>query len=88
MFKAIKSGFRSFCASVKKHAGKALTVLGAGAGAVVQTTKAHADLLTDTQTAVQGAAGDALTVGGYVVAGVASLIVIGLIIRMIYKMGR
>lgn len=86
MFKAIKSGFHSMCASVKKHAGKALTALGAGAGAVMQTTSAHADLLADTKTSIELAAANTLTVGGYVVAGVASLIVIGLIISMIYKM--
>ena len=85
MFNRIKSSFKSFCSSVKKHAGKALTALGVGAGAAVQAVPARADILTDTQTAIQTAAADALTVGGYVVAGVASLIVIGLIIALVHK---
>lgn len=44
------------------------------------------DLLTDTSTAIQAASADALTVGGYVVAGVASLIVVGLVITMVRKL--
>lgn len=88
MFKYVKSAFSGVSTFVKKHSVKALAAVGAGAGVAVQSLPAHADLLTDTETAVAGAATSALTVGGYVVAGVASLIVIGLIIRMIYKMGR
>jgi hypothetical protein len=85
MFGRIKSGFKSCCTFVKKHVGKALTILGAGTATVVQSVPARADLLTETQTAISSAAADALTVGGYVVAGVASLIVIGLIIALVHK---
>lgn len=85
MFARIKSAFKSACSVVKKYAGKTLAAIGAGSTAVVQSVPARADLLTDTQTAISGAAADALTVGGYVVAGVASLIVIGLIIALVHK---
>ena len=88
MFKLIKSGFESVCRTVKKHAGKALAAVGAGAGVAVQSLPAHADLLTDTETAVNAAATSALAVGGYVIAAVSSLVVITLIIRMIGKLGR
>lgn len=88
MFKLIKSGFESVCRTVKKHAGKALAAVGAGAGVAVQSLPAHADLLTDTETAIAGAATSAMTAGTYVVAAVCTLIVIGLVIRMIGKLGR
>ena len=44
---------------------------------------ANATVLTDAQTAIASASGDALTVGGYVVAAVAALIVISLILSML-----
>lgn len=70
------------CGFCKHHYGKAL----AAAGSVpALSTLALADIKTDTQTAIQTASADALTVGGYVVAGVASLIVIGLIIALVHK---
>ncbi len=46
---------------------------------------AHADILTDSQTALQQAGTDALTVGGYVVAAVAGLVVVGMILSMLRK---
>lgn len=68
---------------MKSFAGR----LAAGATAAVSSFGvAHADILTDTQTAVSGAAADALTVGGYVVAGVCSLLVIGLILKFAGKL--
>ena len=87
MFKCseIGSGFLSVCNSVKKHAGKVVSSVGAGSAALISS--AHAStLLTETKTALESAAADATTVGGYVVAGVAGLIVIGLIITMIHKL--
>lgn len=64
-------------------------VAAAGAGVIGLAGSAMADnaaLLTATQTAVEAAGSDAMTVGGYVVAGVASLIVIGLIIGVVHKL--
>lgn len=61
-------------------------IVGAGAAVVGSVAASHADLLTDTKTAVEAAAGDALTVGGYVVAGVCSLLVIGLVIMCVRKL--
>lgn len=61
-------------------------VVGAVAVATAFPSVASADLLTDTSTAIQAASADALTVGGYVVAGVASLIVVGLVISMVRKL--
>ncbi len=91
MFKPseIGSGFlapvKSVCNSVKKHTGKVVTSIGAGSASLISS--AHAStLLTDTQTALTDAAADAATVGGYVVAGVAGLIVISLILTMIHKL--
>jgi hypothetical protein len=69
-----------FC---KHHYGKALAVAGS---VPALSTVARADLLTDTQTAIAAAAADGLTVGGYVIAGVCSLLVIGLIIGIAHKM--
>lgn len=50
------------------------------------SSTASATVLTDAQTAIAAASGDALTVGGYVVAAVAALIVISLILSMIRKL--
>jgi len=47
---------------------------------------ALADMATDAATAVQGSASSALTVGSAVVAGVASLVVVGLIIAVVKKL--
>lgn len=64
---------------------KPFAALAASATALMANA-ANATILTDTQTAISTASGDALTVGGYVVAGVASLIVVGLIIGMVRKL--
>lgn len=61
-------------------------VVGAGAAVVGSVAASHAGILEDTKTAVEAAAADALTVGGYVVAGVCSLLVIGLIIMCVRKL--
>ena len=50
------------------------------------SASAHADILTDVNTAITAAKGDALTVGGYVVAAIAALIVVTLIIGMVRKL--
>lgn len=58
-----------------------------GLGSVIGISGvAHADLLTDSQTAINAATSDALTVGGYVVAGICTMIVIGLVIKMVRKL--
>jgi len=46
---------------------------------------AHADMVTDATTAIGTAAGSGLTVGGAVVAGVASLVVVGVILTLVKK---
>ncbi len=53
---------------------------------VLFSEMAHATLLLDTETAVNAAAADALTIGGYVVGGICSLLVIGLAIKMVRKL--
>lgn len=58
----------------------------AGFFAFLFANPAAATLLTDVETAITSAKGDALTVGGYVVAAVAALIVITLIIGMVRKL--
>jgi hypothetical protein len=58
----------------------------ATAGLFGLSAAANATVLTDAQTAISAASGDALTVGGYVVAAVAALIVISLILSMIRKL--
>ncbi len=55
-------------------------------GSMLASTAAHADILTDVNTAITAAKGDALTVGGYVVAAIAALIVVTLIIGMVRKL--
>ncbi|MBF0132369.1 MAG: major capsid protein [Magnetococcales bacterium] len=58
-----------------------------GLGSVIGISGlAHADLLTDSQTAITDAAADATTVGGYVVAAICTMIVIGLVIKMVRKL--
>ncbi len=69
-----------------KIVSKAAGIAGGVTTAVASFGTAHADILTDTQTAISGAAADGLTVGGYVVAGVCSLLVIGLIIGLVHKL--
>lgn len=67
--------------------GRRLWVPVAAAGSTVAASlPAHATLLTDTQTAITSAQGDALTVGGYVVAAVGALIVVGLVLGMVHKL--
>lgn len=56
-----------------------------GLGSLMMAGAASADIATDTQAAIDSAKATALTVGGYVVAAVAALVVIGLIISMVRK---
>lgn len=58
----------------------------ATAGVFAVQSAAYADILTDVNTAITAAKGDALTVGGYVVAAIAALIVVTLIIGMVRKL--
>jgi hypothetical protein len=69
--------------AMKKYGSK--VVLATGGVFAVQSA-AHADILTDVSTAITAAKGDALTVGGYVVAAIAALIVVTLIIGMVRKL--
>lgn len=55
-------------------------------GTFALSLPAHADITTDAQTAITAAQADALTVGGFVVAAVAALIVVGLVISMLRKL--
>lgn len=64
---------------------KTLAYLAAGFAAL-SATAANATILTDAQAAVTGAGGDALTVGGYVIAAVGGLIVVGLVLGMMKKL--
>lgn len=59
---------------------------GAGASALVAGGYASAsDLTTAAETAITAAGADGQTVGGYVIAAVAGLVVVGLILAMIRK---
>ena len=70
--------------NAKKYGSK---VALATAGVLGLQSAANATILTDVQTAITSAQGDALTVGGYVVAAIAALLVVTLIITMMRKMG-
>ncbi|GAB1411221.1 hypothetical protein MASR1M90_23750 [Desulfovibrionales bacterium] len=75
MFQKIRASFGRVC--------------GATAGVMGMAGTALADnsaLVTSSQTSIQSAAADALTVGGYVVAAVCSLLVIGLIMSIARKL--
>lgn len=75
MFNKIRSSFHRVCgatAGVMAMAGTALA--------------ADGDLTSSAQTAIQSAAADAVTVGGYVVAGVCGLLVIGLVLSVVRKL--
>ncbi|MDD5392816.1 MAG: hypothetical protein PHE17_07330 [Thiothrix sp.] len=67
---------------MKKYGAK---VFGVFAGATGLVTAANADYMTDIQSSVTTAQTNALTVGGYVLAAVAALIVISLIMKLIHK---
>ena len=55
------------------------------ASVAVVSSPAFATIETDAETAITAAKDSALTVGGYVVAAVAGLVVIGLVISMVRK---
>lgn len=59
--------------------------LTAAAGASVLASPAFAIDTLAVDTAIQAAEGDALLVGGYVIAAVAALVVIGLVIGIVKK---
>lgn len=73
---------------MRKHYQKLAAKLGlVGAAAVAYVESAMAALdTTAVQTGITGAVSSGETVGGYVVAGVASLVVIGLIIGIVRKL--
>lgn len=61
--------------------------LSAGAGALVASGLASAAIpLTDVQTGITSAVTSGETVGGYVMVGVAALVVVGLVIGIIKKL--
>ena len=64
---------------------KRVLALAATAGAFVSGS-AFATPITDAEAAITAASGDALVVGGYVVAAVAGLVVISLILGMVRKL--
>ncbi len=71
---------------LKKFSPKiALPSVGLGLLTLLFGNAALADMLTDSQAALDSAKTDALTVGGYVVAAVASLVVVGMILSMMRK---
>lgn len=61
-------------------------VTGVAAFAMASVSTAFAGILEDSDAAITSAGTDALTVGGYVVAAVGSLIVVGLILGMMRKL--
>lgn len=74
----------------KKETLKPIAKVGAwvtAAAVSAYASVASADILTDSQTALADAGADALTVGGYVVAAIAGMIVVGMVISMIRKAG-
>lgn len=74
---------------MKKHLKKLLTTVTTGSAALLSSAPVWALDVTptgDVATAITGAQTSASTVGGYVVAAVASLIVVGLVITMVRKL--
>lgn len=62
-------------------------VAGAGAAVLGSVGLSYADLASDVQAGITSAQGTALTIGGYVVTAVAALVVVGLAIMMVKKLG-
>lgn len=79
MFEKVRSFFSRSVASVSAAA---TAVVGFAGSALADPSP----LVASTKTVVESTAADALTVGGYVVAGVAGLLIIGLIISVIHKL--
>lgn len=88
MFGKIYGKVKGFFSSATEGVKNLLVpVVGAGSAVLASVATSHAaGIVEDTKTAVEAAAADALTVGGYVVAGVCSLLVIGLIIMCVRKL--
>lgn len=72
--------------SQKRKSLLGLAVVAAGFFSLIGVQEAGATLLTDASTGITAAQGDALTIGGYVVAAIVALAVVGLAIKMIRKL--
>lgn len=59
--------------------------IAAGTAILFAAGTASADFITDARAAITGAGADGLTIGGYVVVAIASLVVVGLAIQMLRK---
>lgn len=67
---------------LKKTKGKALVLSGLIGGSI---GLANATLVTDAQTALSAAQGDATTVGGYVLLAVAAVVAVTIILGLVRK---
>jgi len=82
-----KNAYRAAVSMVKRNAAK--VVAGGSAAVTSVTTWAQAatpDLAAAAKTGIEGAQSSGLTVGGYVVAATAALVVVGLVIVMVKKL--
>ena len=70
-----------FFTKFKNYVAGAVVLSGAYAGAAAAAVPAGV------QTALESAGTDAVTAGGYVIAAIAGTVVVGMIIRMVYKAG-
>lgn len=82
-FAVISKPVKVIAKPVKKRVSFIKRACAGATAAVVAASSAHATIVTDAQTAIQSAAADGLTVGGYVLVGVGSLIVVGLVMKML-----
>ncbi len=77
--------FKKSASFIRSQSGKAVAGFGALAAAGMQ--QAHAALDTSAvDTAITAAVGTGTTVGGYVIAAVATLVVVGLVIGIVKKL--
>lgn len=84
IMRKVSGAVTAFCSKSKALAAAAL---GAGSAVLGSAALSHADLASDVQASITSAQGTALTIGGYVVGAVAALIVVGLAIMMVKKLG-
>lgn len=74
--------FKKAASFIRSNKAKAV----AGFGALVAAGASHAALdLTAVQTSIEGAGTQGTTVGGYVIAAVATLVVIGVVLAIVRK---
>ncbi|MFI0399171.1 MAG: hypothetical protein ACH34X_08830 [Thiolinea sp.] len=70
---------------IAKKYGARVAVAGTALGALVSANLAHAGLAADVQTAIASAGTEAVSVGGYIVAAIASLLVVFMVISLMRK---